>query len=84
MKRCIIGLIVLLLIFPGSLCLAQTDQPTIIEGIGSEEGPRMKSLSDALSNAGIHNTYYVSQGTAHEWLTWRRCLYQFAPMLFKN
>ncbi len=53
-------------------------------GIGSEEGPRMKVLSDDLTKAGIHNTYYVSQGTAHEWLTWRRCLYQFAPLLFKK
>lgn len=52
-------------------------------GIGSQEGQRMKSLSDALKEAGIQNTYYVSEGTAHEWLTWRRCLYQFAPMLFK-
>ena len=53
-------------------------------GIGSEEGPRMQTLSDDLTKAGIHNTYYVSPGTAHEWLTWRRCLYQFAPLLFKN
>lgn len=52
-------------------------------GIGAEEGPRMQILSDALSKAGIHNTYYVSPGTAHEWLTWRRCLYQFAPLLFR-
>jgi enterochelin esterase-like enzyme len=53
-------------------------------GIGTEEGQRMKSLSDALKKAGINNTYYESQGTAHEWLTWRRCLYQFAPLLFKK
>jgi enterochelin esterase family protein len=53
-------------------------------GIGSEEGPRMQKLSDVLTKAGIHNTYYVSPGTAHEWLTWRRCLYHFAPLLFKN
>ena len=53
-------------------------------GIGSEEGPRMQQLSDDLNKAGIHNIYYVSPGTAHEWLTWRRCLYQFAPMLFKK
>jgi enterochelin esterase-like enzyme len=51
-------------------------------GIGSEEGQRMKGLSDALHNAGINNTYYESKGTAHEWLTWRRCLCQFAPLLF--
>jgi enterochelin esterase-like enzyme len=53
-------------------------------GIGSKEGPRMKTLSEALQKAGIHNTYYESEGTAHEWLTWRRCLYQFAPLLFKK
>ena len=53
-------------------------------GIGSEEGQRTKSLSDALKNAGIHNTYYESAQTAHEWLTWRRCLYEFAPLLFRK
>jgi enterochelin esterase family protein len=52
-------------------------------GIGSEEGQRMKSLSDSFSKAGIHNTYFESKNTAHEWLTWRRCLYEFAPLLFK-
>jgi hypothetical protein len=26
---------------------------------------------------------YESEGTAHEWLTWRRDLYQFAQLLFK-
>jgi enterochelin esterase-like enzyme len=53
-------------------------------GIGSEEGPRMKALSSALNEAGIHHTYFESKGTAHEWLTWRRCLYQCAPLLFKK
>ena len=43
----------------------------------------MKGLSDALKNAGINNFYYESQGTAHEWLTWRRCLYEFAQLIFK-
>lgn len=53
-------------------------------GIGTKEGQRMKGLSDALKTAGINNTYYESEGTAHEWLTWRRCFYQFAPMLFRQ
>lgn len=53
-------------------------------GIGSEEGQRMKSLSEALKKAGINNTYFESEGTAHEWLTWRRCLHEFAPLLFKE
>jgi enterochelin esterase-like enzyme len=36
-----------------------------------------------LDKAGIKYVYYESQGTAHEWLTWRRDLFQFAPLLFK-
>lgn len=56
---------------------------TFFLGIGSQEGQRMKGLSDALKKAGIHNTYYESPDTAHEWLTWRRCLYEFAPIIFK-
>ncbi len=51
-------------------------------GIGSEEGPRTKDFSQQLTQAGIHNTCYESPGTAHEWLTWRRCLKEFAPLLF--
>src|SRR5258706_12835610 len=52
-------------------------------GIGSAEGPGTKSFSEALTNAGIQNVYFESPGTAHEWLTWRRCLNDFAPRLFK-
>ncbi|MDD4638032.1 MAG: alpha/beta hydrolase-fold protein [Bacteroidales bacterium] len=52
-------------------------------GIGSAEGQRMKSLSDAFKKGGINNVYYESPGTAHEWLTWRRCLHEFTPLLFK-
>lgn len=52
-------------------------------GIGSHEGQRTKALSDAFTKAGIKKTYYVSENTAHEWQTWRRCLYQFTQMLFK-
>jgi len=37
-----------------------------------------------LDKQGIKYTYYESQGTAHEWLTWRRDLYQFAGLLFKK
>jgi enterochelin esterase family protein len=52
-------------------------------GIGSVEGPGTKTFSEALTKAGIHNVYFESAGTAHEWLTWRRCLNDFAPRLFK-
>jgi enterochelin esterase family protein len=36
-----------------------------------------------LEESGIKYGYYESPGTAHEWLTWRRSLYQFAQLLFK-
>jgi len=53
--------------------------------IGSEERPeRVKAFADALKNKGLQNiVYYESEGTAHEWLTWRRSLREFAPLLFK-
>ncbi len=52
-------------------------------GIGSVEGPGAKNFSENLTKAGIKNVYFESPGTAHEWLTWRRCLNDFAPRLFK-
>ncbi|MFV0587615.1 alpha/beta hydrolase-fold protein [Bacteroides reticulotermitis] len=52
-------------------------------GIGAMENPeRTKALSDGLKAAGINNIYYESPGTAHEFLTWRRCLKEFVPLLF--
>jgi enterochelin esterase family protein len=52
-------------------------------GTGSVEGPGTKAFTDALTKAGIHNVYFESPDTAHEWLTWRRALNDFAPRLFK-
>jgi enterochelin esterase family protein len=52
-------------------------------GIGGAEGQGAKTFSDQLTQAGIHNVYYESPGTAHEWLTWRRCFRDFAPRLFR-
>ncbi len=52
-------------------------------GIGSVEGPGTKNFGEALTAAGINNVYFESPGTAHEWLTWRRCLNDFAPRLFR-
>lgn len=36
-----------------------------------------------LTELGINSTSYESAGTFHEWHTWRRCLKEFAPLLFK-
>lgn len=51
--------------------------------MGSEENFGSNKISEALNNAGIRNVYYESPGTHHEWLTWRRSLNQFVPLLFK-
>ena len=52
-------------------------------GIGAAEGPGTKNFSDALTKAGVHNVYFESPETAHEWLTWRRAFKEFAPRLFR-
>jgi enterochelin esterase-like enzyme len=41
-------------------------------------------MTGELKKMGIDVVFYESQGTAHEWLTWRRCLKEFVPHLFKN
>ena len=46
--------------------------------------PSAKAAADALKQDGVNAHFYESPGTAHEWQTWRRSLYQFAPLLFKN
>jgi enterochelin esterase family protein len=43
-----------------------------------------KANHEALEKLGIENTYYESPNTAHEWQTWRRSLYEFAPQLFQD
>lgn len=57
-------------------------------GIGTTEPQRMyegvKNYHEALEEAGIKHVYYESPGTSHEWLTWRRCLNEFAPLLFTS
>jgi enterochelin esterase-like enzyme len=41
------------------------------------------AFKNMLDTQGVKYTFYEPQGTAHEWLTWRRSLYQFAQLLFK-
>ena len=43
-----------------------------------------KANTEALKAAGINSYFYVSADTAHEWQSWRRSLYQFAPLLFQD
>jgi len=50
---------------------------------GTEERTPKEQV-EALKAHGIKNiVFHESQGTAHEWLTWRRALNDFAPRIFK-
>jgi len=43
-----------------------------------------KENTNALKEYGMKTHFYVSPETAHEWQSWRRGFYQFAPLLFKE
>jgi enterochelin esterase-like enzyme len=49
-----------------------------------ENGAAGKTNVEALKQAGVNSAFYESPETAHEWLSWRRSLYQFAPLLFQK
>ncbi len=49
-----------------------------------DHNPNILRLHESLEKAGIKHVYFESPGTAHEWLTWRRDLNDFAPRLFKD
>jgi len=49
-----------------------------------ENGTSGKAAVESLKQQGINANWYESPSTAHEWLSWRRSLYNFAPLLFKD
>lgn len=54
-------------------------------GAGTAEDRLIQSLAtshELLDKKGIKHVIYKSEGTAHEWHTWRRDLNDFAPRLF--
>ena len=48
-----------------------------------DSNPNILRLHEALDKAGVKHVYFESPGTAHEWLTWRRDLNEFAQKLFR-
>jgi len=61
------------------------DLKLVFLSAGSKENPdRVKQAAKALNDAGIKAVSYVSENTAHEFLTWRRSLYQMALLLFNE
>ena len=48
-------------------------------------GPEgIKQAADALKKAGIKAVCYISPESAHDFTSWKRSLYYFAPQLFRN
>ncbi len=63
----------------------KTKPKLIFISCGSRERPdNIKNAVTALKEAGYNAVSYVSENTAHEFLTWRRSLHELAPMLFRN
>ncbi|WP_312422781.1 alpha/beta hydrolase-fold protein [Epilithonimonas sp.] len=67
--------------------LKSKSKPFFFMGIGEKEDQRFINYNNLLSDYLNQNKYpfvqYKSSGTYHEWLTWRRCLYEFAQKIFK-
>ena len=69
---------------PQDLKLKPSEIGLIFQSCGSKENPDgIRQSSDALKQAGYNAVGYVSEGTAHEFLTWRRSLHEMAPLLFR-
>ena len=51
--------------------------------VENPRGQSPKETVQAIREQGINAYYYESPQTAHEWQTWRRSLYEFAPLLFR-
>jgi enterochelin esterase-like enzyme len=56
-------------------------------GAGTAEAGRVaqgKADVAGLNQAGIPAIWFEAPGTSHEWETWRKCLADFAPRLFRK
>jgi enterochelin esterase family protein len=67
---------------------AAAEMKALFWGVGKEDprDPGMKKLTDSLTALGIKHVFYedAEGATGHVWPVWRKCLVQFAPMLFQN
>lgn len=67
--------------------LKKGKKPFLFIGIGTKESERFRDFNKILTTYLDQNNYpyvqYESPGTYHEWLTWRRCMYQFAQKIFR-
>jgi len=63
----------------------KTKPDLVFMSCGSRERPDgVKKAAVDLKAAGYNAVSFVSENTAHEFLTWRRSLHELAPMLFQK
>jgi enterochelin esterase-like enzyme len=63
----------------------KTKVKLIFLSCGSKENPdRINEATNNLKNAGFNAVSYISPNTGHEFQTWRRSLYELAPLLFRD
>lgn len=58
----------------------------VFMSFGGREGgaARIGAAAEEWNKIGIKGVSYISPETAHEWHSWRRSFYEFAPLLFKK
>lgn len=58
----------------------------VFMSFGGREGgaARIGDAAAEWNKIGIKGVSYISPETAHEWHSWRRSLYEFAPLIFKD
>ncbi len=58
----------------------------VFMSFGGKEGgaARIGDAAQEWNKIGVKGVSYVSEGTAHEWHSWRRSLHQFAQLLFQK
>ena len=67
----------------GSEGFAKNVKLLFMSGGGKEHMGCVEAAQKIKEQLGMNAVGYESPGTAHEWHTWRRSLYQFAQLMFK-
>lgn len=68
---------------PKDLQNVQTPRHIFLSCGGHENPDRINQAVEELQKAGFKATGHVSPATGHEFLTWRRALHEWLPLLFK-
>jgi len=67
----------------GSEGFAKNVKLLFMSGGGKENMGCVEAAKNIKEQVGMNAVGYESPGTAHEWHTWRRSLFEFAQLIFK-